>query len=50
MIHPQAMVIYKVCKIWKKPKNKIKDKVQMISKIGFFLKQKECMVLYFFMC
>jgi isoprenylcysteine carboxyl methyltransferase (ICMT) family protein YpbQ len=35
MIHPQVMVIYNVCKIWKiKIKIKIKDEVQMISKVG----------------
>jgi len=42
MIHPQVMVIYKVCKIWKKTKKqkkqKIKDEVQMISKVGFLKK------------
>jgi hypothetical protein len=36
MIHPQVMVIYKVYKIWKK--KKIKDEVQMISKVGFLEK------------
>jgi hypothetical protein len=38
MIHPQVMVIYRCAKFGKNQKNKVKDKVQMISKVGFFSK------------